>query len=74
MAQSLQDLAKQQAERTGFSSLKETDIFRLLVFLLRVSKQETNGRPRSRSFLDFLRERFPLPLDSSKEGPRIIVP
>jgi hypothetical protein len=71
-------LQKQDAERTGFSSLKEADIFRLFVFLLRVGKQETSGRPRSRGFLNLLRTRFPPPAASAaaaeNDGPRIIMP
>ncbi len=74
----LAQFQKQDAERTGFSSLKESEIFRLFVFLLRVGKQETSGRQRSRGFLNFLRTRFPLPAAAAaadeKEGPRIIIP
>ena len=73
--ESVQHLRKQAAEQTGFSSsLKESDIFRLLVFLLRICRQETNGRPRSRAFLGFLRSRFPLPERAPKEMSRIIMP
>jgi hypothetical protein len=74
MGQYLQDSRKDVASRTGFTALKDSDIFHLLVFLLRVGKQETNGRPRSRAFLGFLRDRFPLPQEALKEAPRIIVP
>jgi len=69
----LHEFRKQQAERAGFPSLKDSEIFQLLVFLLRVCKQETNGRPLSRAFLGFLRQRFPLPA-AQAEAPRIIVP
>ncbi|MGB0033874.1 MAG: hypothetical protein WBP79_00170, partial [Candidatus Acidiferrales bacterium] len=72
--QFIQDLRKQETERSGMSSLKDSEIFHLLVFLLRVGKKETNGRPRSRAFLGFLRARFPLPSAAAKEEPRIIVP
>ncbi|MGD0957651.1 MAG: hypothetical protein ABR953_12615 [Candidatus Acidiferrales bacterium] len=72
--QFLEDFRKNEAGRTGFTALKDSDVFHLLVFLLRVGKQETNGRPRSRAFLDFLRVRFPLPAEATKEAPRIIVP
>lgn len=74
IAEFLQDFRKQQAERAGFPTLKDSDIFKLLVFLLRVGKQETNGRPRSRAFLGFLRTRFPLPAETAKESSRIILP
>jgi len=70
----LQDFRKEQSARAGFSALKDSDVFLLLVFLLRLAKQETNGRPRSRAFLDFLRARFPVSAEAAKEGPRIIVP
>lgn len=74
IARFVQDFQTQEAERRGFSSLKESELFRLLVFLLRVGKRETNGRPRSRAFLDFLRSQFPLPQGLAKGGSRIIVP
>jgi hypothetical protein len=70
----LQEARKQESARAGSSSLKDSDLFRLLVFLVRVGKQETNGRPRSRAFLGFLRSRFPLPAEAAREEPRIIVP
>jgi hypothetical protein len=74
IAESVQNFRKQAAQQTGSSSLKESDIFRLLVFLLRICRQETNGRPRSRAFLGFLRSRFPLPESAPKETSRIIMP
>jgi hypothetical protein len=69
----LQEFRKQQAGRAGSPSLRDSEVFRLLVFLLRICKQETNGRPLSRAFLGFLRERFPVPA-AEKEPARIIVP
>lgn len=72
LGNSLQQFREEEEKRTGFSSLKDSDVFRLLVFLLRIAKQESNGRERSRAFLGFLRERFPLRAEA--EAPRIIVP
>jgi hypothetical protein len=72
--QFLQEFRKEDAARSGMNRLKETEVSHLLVFLLRVGRQETNGRPRSRAFLDFLRARFPLPSAATKEAPRIIMP
>jgi len=74
LGQFLQEFRKNQSARVGYTAPKDSDIFQLLVFLLRVSKQESNGRPRSRAFLDFLRARFPLPAEAQKETSRIIVP
>jgi hypothetical protein len=74
VAESVRELREREAERSGFSSVKESDVFRLLVLLLRLCKREANGRPRSRAFLDFLHSEFPLPERGVKEGPRIIIP
>lgn len=65
---------KQEAQETGFSKLKNLEIFRLIVFLLRVGRRESNGRPRSRAFLDFLRAQFPSQPEAQPEAPRIIMP
>lgn len=75
IAHALQEFQKNEPERSNFPRLRDSDIFQLLLFLLRVGKQESNGRPRSRAFLDFLRARFPLPADAlPQDTPRIIVP
>src|SRR5271154_2396490 len=74
IAEFLQEFRKDETGRAGIPALKDTDVFHLLVFLLRVARQETNGRSRSRAFLSFLQARFPLPAQSEKEAPRIIVP
>lgn len=73
--QFLQEFRKSESARVGFLSLKDSDIFRVLVFLLRVAQQETNSRPLSRAFLGFLRQRFPLSAaQPERSAPRIIVP
>lgn len=75
IASSLQEFQKNEAGPSNLPRLKDSDIFQLLVFLLRVGKQESNGRPLSRGFLDFLRARFPLPAEAlPQDTPRIIVP
>lgn len=74
IGQFLQEFRKSESSRAGFPTLKDSDIFHVLVFLLRLVHQETNGRPRSRAFLDFLRQRLPLPAQAEKDAPRIIVP
>jgi hypothetical protein len=74
LSQFLGEFRKREAERAGFANLKDSEIFQLLVFMLRMGKSETNGRPLSRAFLDFLRARFPLPAAPAQEPSRIIVP
>jgi hypothetical protein len=70
----LQAVKKEEANRSGFPALRDSEIFQLLVFLFRVGKQETNGRPLSRAFLGFVRARFPLPAEATQEASRIIIP
>lgn len=67
---------KDELARTGAMSLKDSDVLNLLVFLLRLAKGESDGRPFARGFLDFLRAKFPPPADSPAaiEAPRIILP
>jgi hypothetical protein len=74
IAELLEAVKKEESSRVGFSTLKDSEIFQLLVFLLRVGKQETNGRLRSRAFLGFIRARFPLPAEVSQETSRIVMP
>ncbi len=72
----IEDFKQQMAKQGGPTRLKDSDIFLFLVFLLRVGRQQTNGRPRSRAYLEFLRGQFPKTVAAppEPEAPRIIVP
>ncbi len=70
----LAEIKKQQAERAASASLKDMEIFYLLVFLYRMGLLRTNGRSRSRRFIEFLRGQFPQSPEVQREEPRIIVP
>lgn len=74
LAHFLEEFKKRQAQQTGLSPLKNSETLRLIVFLLRVGRRESNGRPRSRAFLDFLRAQFPSETAAQPEAPRIIMP
>jgi hypothetical protein len=76
LVQYLEESKEQRAEQVGYNRPKESEIFGLLVFLLRIGRRETNGRPRSRAFLDFLGAQFPQSAESGsrQEAPRIILP
>jgi hypothetical protein len=50
------------------------DLFYLWVFLYRMGLLHTNGRPRSRRFIEFLRSQFPQAPELKREESRIIVP
>lgn len=72
LAEFLVEFRKEQ-DHADVPDLKDSDAFHLLVFLLRVAKQETNGRPRSVAFIGFLGEKFPLG-ETVQEPPRIVIP
>jgi len=74
LAKFIEDTRKEGAGRAGFATLKDTEAFYLLIFLLRVGRSRTNGRPRSRKFLEFLRAQFPQSAETAREEPRIIAP
>jgi len=70
----LAEIKRQQAERAGLASLKDADIFHVLVFLYRMGLLRTNGRPKSRPFIEFLRGQFSQSKLVQQEESRIIVP
>lgn len=73
LADFIQDYKKKETERVGFSALKDSEIFYALVFLSRLIRNWTNGRPRARIYVHFLRGQFPQQ-DRQPEESRIIAP
>ncbi len=65
---------KQQPDRVSSGPIKDSELFQLLVFLFRMGLLRTNGRPRSRRFIEFLRGQFPAAPELKREESRIIVP
>ncbi len=43
----------------GYTRLKDGDVLRALVFLLRMGLGRTSGRPKSRAFVEFVLSQFP---------------
>jgi hypothetical protein len=74
LAAFVDEVKKQQAERGALTSFRDTEVFYLLVFLYRMGLLRTNGRPRSRLFIEFLRGQFPQAPELKREESRIIVP
>ena len=76
----LNESKQQSAGRTdssafaGTTRIRDSDIFALLVFLYRMGLLRTNGRPRARRYLEFLRGQFPATPELKREESRIIVP
>jgi len=82
VAAELQTMIKEYREaevkHTGYSRLRDSEVLKALVFLLRMAHTHTSGRPKSRAFVDFLFKQFPQPdsalAGTSQPGSRIIVP
>jgi hypothetical protein len=66
--------AKQSSAQSRLGHPKDSEIFQLIVFLYRMGLLRTNGRPRSRRFIEFLRGQFPGAHELKREESRIIVP
>jgi len=67
----------EQKER-GYSTLRDSEVLKALVFLVRLGHGRTSGRPKSRAFIDFLLAQFPEKQSAlvapQEAGTRIIVP
>lgn len=67
-----------EQKHVGHSSLRDSDVLKALVFLLRLTNGRTTGRPKSRSFVEFLFEQFPerepAVVAPQEAGSRIILP
>ncbi len=60
-AASLADYQKLRAEREQLTGYRNAEILAVLVFLHRLGRQNQNGRPRGRMYLDLLRHMIPEP-------------
>lgn len=49
---------KDEAARTGFTALRDDTVRDALIFFTQVGATRTNGRPKGRAYLDFLRREF----------------
>ncbi len=63
IAAEIQKMVKEYREaeqkHLGYSRLRDSDVLRAIVFLLRMGLTRTSGRPKSRAFADFLFLQFP---------------
>jgi hypothetical protein len=75
--QMIKEYREAEQKHLGYSRLRDSDVLRALVFLLRMGYTRTSGRPRSRAFIDFLLQQFPEQTSAiapPQEASRIIVP
>lgn len=74
LSQFLNEIKKKAAETGNSGAVKDLTVFQVTVFLYRMGLLRSNGRPRSRRFIEFLRGQFPQAGEPKREEPRIIVP
>jgi hypothetical protein len=67
-----------EQQHAGYSSLRDSDVLKALVFLVRLAHGRTSGRTKSRAFVEFLFAQFPdkdpASVASQEAGSRIILP
>jgi hypothetical protein len=74
----LKQFREAEQKQMGYSTLRDSDALKALVFLVRLGHGRTSGRPKSRAFIDFLFAQFPekqsAVVTPQEAGSRIIVP
>ena len=74
----VKEFREAEVKHLGYSRLRDADVLKALVFLVRMGISRTSGRPKSRAFVDFLFAQFPVTPSgtiSAEDTPsRIIVP
>ncbi len=73
----VEEYRKIEQQNLGYASLRDSEVLRALVFMVRIALGRNNGRPKSRAYLDFLFRQFPEQKSAvvgPDEGSRIIVP
>lgn len=74
----IKEYREAEQQYTGYSTLRDSDVLKALVFVLRLAAGRTSGRPKSRAFVEFVCAQFPendsAILAPQEAGSRIIVP
>jgi len=67
-----------EQKHMGYSSLRDSEVLKGLVFLIRLAQGRTSGRPKARGFVEFLFAQFPekesAVVTPEEAGSRIILP
>lgn len=74
----LREYREAEQKHMGYSTVRESDVLKALVFLVRLAHRRTSGRPKSRAFEEFLFAQFPekesAVVTPQEAGSRIILP
>ncbi len=78
VATMVKEYREAEQKHMGYTQLRDSDVLKALVFLLRMGYGRTSGRPKSRAYVDFLFAQFPEKQSTiaapEETGSRIIVP
>ena len=76
VATTVKEFREAEVKHLGYSRLRDSEVLKALVFLLRMGLARTSGRPKSRAFVDFLFAQFPEKSLATPEdaGRRVIIP
>jgi hypothetical protein len=74
----VREFREAETQHIGHTRLRDSDVLKALVFLLRMGLGRTSGRPKSRAFIDFLfaqfPEKHPVIASPAESGSRIVIP
>jgi hypothetical protein len=74
----LKEYREAEQKHVGYLQLRDSEVLRALVFLVRMANGRTSGRPKSRAFADFLLAQFPEKTSGvaapQETGSRIVMP
>jgi hypothetical protein len=59
VATMVKEFREAEQKHAGYSRLRDAEVLKALVFLVRMGMSRTSGRPKSRAFVDFLFAQFP---------------
>ncbi|MFZ0963480.1 MAG: hypothetical protein WAO35_21675 [Terriglobia bacterium] len=69
---SIAEFRKQEAQRAGMTTLRDSDFRDALIFLTQLCAIHANGRPKGRAYLDIIRQQFPQE-EFQKSGSNILL-
>ena len=74
----IKEYREAEQKHVGYVQLRDSEVLRALVFMVRMAHARTSGRPKSRAFVDFLLGQFPEKPSgiaaAEDPGSRIVVP
>ena len=74
----VREFREAEQQKIGHTRLRDSEVLKALVFILRMAMGRTSGRPKSRAFVDFLFAQFPEKRTAiagpEDGGSRIVIP